>query len=98
MAGLITRAIAVTAHAFAFREGDAFVTGTDQNGAPAGPGVAGQNLLPDPLDAGWIDLDIIEDWEDTITDEKKTPVWRGVPGSLIKDDEITTLQGIDFKM
>ena len=95
---LVTRAVAVASHAFFFREDDAFVSGTDQDGNPVGAGIAGQYFLPDPLDAGWIDVDIVEDWEDTITDEKKTPVWRAVPGSLIKDDEITTLQGIDFKM
>jgi hypothetical protein len=94
----ITRAQAITSHAFAFREGDAFVTGTDQNGAPLGAGPAGVNALPDPNDAGWIDLDTVEDWEDTITDEKKQPIWRGIPGNLVKEDEITTLQGLDIKM
>jgi hypothetical protein len=95
---LINKSIALTRHALFFRENDPLAlagTGPGGPGTVVLPAVAGVNVLPDPADASWIDFDIIEDYEDKITDEKKTAIWRGIPGSLVKDDEITTMQGMD---
>lgn len=95
---LINKSIALMRHAKFFRENDALaVAGTGPNGAQtvALPAVAGVNILPDPTDGGWIDFDIIEDYEDKITDEKKTTIWQGIPGQVIKADEITTQQGME---
>lgn len=95
---LINKSVALKRHAKFFRENDALaVAGTGINGPMtlALPQVAGVNVLPDPTDGGWIDFDIIEDSEDKITDEKKTTIWQGVPGQLVKADEITTIQGME---
>lgn len=95
---MINKSIALMRHAKFFRENDALtVAGTGPNGAGtvALPAVAGLLVLPDPTDTNWIDFDLIEDYEDKITDEKKTPIWQGVPGQLIKADEITTMQGME---
>ncbi len=95
---LINKSIALMRHGKFFRENDALaVAGTGPNGPQtvALPAVCGVNVLPDPTDAGWIDFDLIEDYEDKITDEKKTAIWQGVPGQLVKADEITTMQGME---
>lgn len=95
---LINKSIALMRHAKFFRENDACAvaaTGPNGPGTVATPCVAGVNVLPDPTDGGWIDFDLIDDYEDKITDEKKTTIWRGIPGQNIKDDEITTLQGME---
>lgn len=95
---MINKSIALMRHAKFFRENDALtVAGTGPNGAMtvALPAVAGVNALPDPTDMNWIDFDIIEDYEDKITDEKKTAIWAGIPGQVQKADEITTQQGME---
>jgi hypothetical protein len=95
---LPNKSIALTRHAKFFRENDALTvagTGPGGPGTVATPANAGVLVLPDPADAVWIDFDTIEDYEDKITDEKKTPIWTGIPGSLVKEDEITTLQGME---
>lgn len=95
------KSLALTRHAKFFREGDALAlpgTGPGGVGSVNLPAIAGVNVLPDPADAAWIDFDIIEDYEDKITDEKKTAVWQGIPGQLVKADEITTMQGMESVM
>lgn len=96
---LINKTIAAMRHAVFFRENDALTalagTGPGGPGTVALPASAGTLVLPDPNDVGWIDFDVIEDYEDKITDEKKTPTWRGIPGTIVKDDEITTMQGME---
>jgi hypothetical protein len=95
---LINKSIALTRHAKFFREGDALTvagTGPDGVGTVATPANAGVLVLPDPADATWIDFDVIEDYEDKIVNEKKTQVRRGIPGTLILDDEITTVQDME---
>lgn len=95
---LINKSIALMRHAKFFRENDALAaagTGPNGPGTVTLPAIAGVNVLPDPTDGNWIDFDIIEDYEDKITDEKKTTIWQGIPGQLIKADEITTMQGME---
>jgi hypothetical protein len=86
---LLTRTLALATHAFFFREGDAFAL-------PA-PGVCGVNAKPDADDDSWIEPGTIESSEDAITDEEKKTVWKPVPGHLVKSDELTLKQGMDFK-
>lgn len=98
---LINKNIALTRHAKFFRENDALaVAGTGPGGAGTVvlPAVAGVNVLPDPTDGGWIDFDIIEDYEDKIVDEKKTTIWQGIPGQLMPGDEKTTMQAIESEI
>lgn len=96
---MINKSIALMRHAKFFRENDALtaLAGTGPNGPGTVnlPAVAGVNVLPDPADVGWIDFDLIKDYEDKITDEKKTAIWQGVPGQVFKADEITTMQAIE---
>lgn len=87
---LSIKTLALGAHAFFFREGDAFTL-------PGPGGNAAADAKPDADDDGWIDVGTIESFEDSIADEDEKKVYRPAPGHLVVKDVITTKQGMEFK-
>ncbi len=88
--------MAIGAHLWFCREGDAFATGIDPDGGALGPGVVSAIAKPDADDAAWLPIDVVESWEDSIkTNEKevRTPVL----GILVRKRMITTSQDMDMK-
>ncbi len=86
---LTPKSLALGAHLFFFREGDAFTL-------PA-PGTCAVDAKPDANDAAWISLGTIESFEDSIADEDEKKIWQPAPGHLVIKDVITTKQGMEFK-
>ena len=74
MPGLVLGVYSLGKHVWFVRDGDAFTQ-------PA-PGVTSRLALPDAADAAWIDLGVIESWEDDYSGGQDLEVWRPSPGHL----------------
>lgn len=95
--GLITREMAIGAHAWFVREGDAFAAGLDVNGGPLAAGVVSNAAIPVANDPSWVDMGVIEEWEDELKDEEKE-TWAPSPGHLVRSRVIVTKQSLTCKL
>lgn len=73
------------AHAFFFRNGDAFTV--------PGAGTCGVASKPGPTDTGWIELGVIQECNISVASEK-IPVWIPSSGSLRKSSTLVTKREI----
>lgn len=80
---------ALGAHAWLFREGDAFTVPS--------AGTAAIDALPDPTDPGWISAGDLESFEDTMAQDEEKEIRKPNPGALVRKDIITIFQALDFK-
>ena len=94
---LLTREMAIGAHAWFVREGDAFAAGLDVNGGALGAGAVSKTAIPVANDASWIDMGVIEEWEDDVKDEEKE-TWAPTPGHLVRNRVIVVKQSLTCKL
>ncbi len=88
----VKESYAIGSHCFLLREGDTFSIAAA--GSNAANPVSASNV-PATTTPEWIDLGVIEEWEDKPTSEEKR-LYRPSPGQLVPKDVITTKQDLKF--
>ena len=71
--------------------------GLDVNGGPLAAGVVSNAAIPVANDPSWVDMGVIEEWEDELKDEEKE-TWAPSPGHLVRSRVIVTKQSLTCKL